>query len=923
MYYIQTLKIQFNHIAFIVILVFFKNCILYSQNIIENNTTKQIGFIENKGQWNNDVFFKMQTAATHVLFKKNTINYYYLKNEELAKNNHHLNTKSNQISGHYISVDFKNCNANAIPQKVGEANNYYFNYYLENDKSKWKSHVNTYTKMVYNNLYNNIDLFVGAKTNHSLKLDWLVKPNGKIEDIALKVNGADSIYLNYGELFITHSLGNLKEKKPYAYQYIEGKRIDVEVNYIIKNNCIGFKAASYNKNYNLIIDPDLIFSTYSGSTEDNFGYTATYDSEGNLFAGGITTNAFGGKYPVTAGAFQLVYKGGTTEPPVNLPCDITISKYSSDGKQLIYATYLGGSNNENPHSLIADKFDNLVVMGTTKSKDYPVSISGFDTSQNGDYDLIITKFNKDGSALLGSTYFGGYLDDGLNRSSNLNVFYADEFKGDIIIDKNNNIIVGSCSYSLNFPITAGSFGSAISDTLQKGVVFKFSENCENLIFSAALPGNSEDVIYSVDLNTNDDIFIAGSTTGAINIATATNSFFGGKSDGFFAKIKNDGSAVLKLKYFGTASADQIFSLELDEKENIYVVGNSLGNLQKVGNVYFNSLGKQFISKINNDFNAIEFTSIFGRGLANLDISINAFLLDECGRLYISGWGGTNGVGNTFNLPITADAFQKTTDGRDFYLMVLSENAEKLLFGSYFGGDKTGDHVDGGTSRFDKKGFIYQSVCASCPDFNGQPTMNDFPISTDAVFKTNVSPRCSNAAFKMSFSFKEAKILMTIDTCARKVTLNTPTDNALNYLWLLPNGKTSNIRNPIIEIDEINNKEITLILNAFTNCADTTKATLNYVDSFSLASFSNVFTPNNDGINDYFSIEGITKCGEFDLTFYNRWGQEVFKTDENGFKWDGKTKAGEPLLEGVYFYLGKYKNQNSTEVKLHGTVTIIR
>jgi hypothetical protein len=60
-----------------------------------------------------------------------------------------------------------------------------------------------------------------------------------------------------------------------------------------------------------------------------------------------------------------------------------------------------------------------------------------------------------------------------------------------------------------------------------------------------------------------------------------------------------------------------------------------------------------------------------------------------------------------------------------------------------------------------------------------------------------------------------------------------------------------------------------------------------------------------------------------LTFYNRWGQEVFKTDENGFKWDGKTKAGEPLLEGVYFYLGKYKKQNSTEVKLHGTVTIIR
>lgn len=915
--------IKIFHIKVSFCFFFLFNNYLSSQNLIKNKEEKKFGFIENKGQWESAVFFKIQSASNHILFNNNSINYYYLNNAQLSKINHFKPNPISPIDGHYISVNFQNTNKLSFPEKYGAPLSFYYNYYLGNDKSKWQSAVKTYEAIVYKNLYKNINLQISTINNQSLKMDWIINPNGKVSDIDIEINGSDSIYLSYGELYINHSLGNIKEKRPYAYQYIKGEKVEVNIEFVIKKNSVGFKVGAYNTNYELIIDPELIFSTYSGSTEDNFGYTATYDSEGNLFSGGITTNAFGGNYPVTPGAFQLFYKGGTVEPPVNLPCDITISKYSTNGTQLMYATYLGGSNNENPHSLIADKNDNLVVMGTTKSTDFPVSINGYDTSQNGNYDIIVTKFNKDGTALLGSTYLGGYLDDGLNTNASLKVFYADEFKGDIIIDKNNAILVGSSSYSLNFPITANSFGTNIPDTIQKGVLFKLSENCENLIFSSALPSNSEDVIYSIDLNLNEDIYIAGSTTSSIGIASATNSYFGGRSDGFYAKIKSDGSAVLKLKYFGTPSSDQIFSLELDEFENVYVAGNSLGNLQKIGNVYSNSLGKQFISKIKNDFNTIEFISIFGRGLANLDISINAFLLDECGRLYISGWGGINNVGNTFNLPITADAFQKTTDGRDFYLMVLSENAEKLLYGSYFGGDKTGDHVDGGTSRFDKKGFIYQSVCASCPDLNGQPTFSDFPISADAVFKKNVSPRCSNAAFKMSFKFKEAKIEFAIDTCTGNVTLNTPTDNALNYLWLLPNGKTSNVKSPVVKIEEINNKEITLILNALTNCADTAKTTLNYIDSFSKASFSNVFTPNNDGINDYFSIEGISKCGEFELFFYNRWGQEIFKTNEKGFKWDGKTDKGEAVVEGIYFYIGKYKKQNEQEVKLHGTVTLIR
>ena len=903
-----------------------QNNILAQVNNLQESIKNNINFTENKGQWNNDIKFKYSSSALHILLKNESVSYFFLNKKNVSDANEHWHKTEKKeilINGNYVSVLFKNANKNCSPISSGEALNFYKNYYSGNNKSKWKSNVHSFQNIIYSNIYNQIDLKINAAKNNILKYDWIIKPNADLTNIQLQIAGADSIYLNYDELYISHSQGILKEQKPFAYQIIAGKRVVVNVKYTLKNNLIGFEAMNYNQNYNLIIDPDLIFSTYSGSTDDNFGYTATYDSKGNLFAGGITTDGFGGTYPVTPGAFQLIYKGGVGEPPVNLPCDITISKYSSDGKQLIYATYLGGKHDENPHSLVVDNNDNLVVMGTTKSADFPMSNNGYDTSHNGNYDFFITKFSFDGTAILGSTFLGGSLNDGLNLNNNLKIFYADEFKGDVIVDKNNNIIVGSCSNSPNFPISSGSFGAANTNSLQKGVVFKISPNCNSLLFSSAIPNLSDDVIYSVDLNSNEDIFIAGSTTNDMGISNASNSYLGGKSDGFFAKIKNDGSAILKLKYFGTNLSDQIFSLELDNDENIYVVGNSLGNIQPIGNVYSIINGKQFISKINKDFNKIELISTFGRGNVSFDISINAFLLDDCGRLYISGWGGINNVGNTNGLTVTNDAFQKTTDGRDFYLMVMSQNAEKLLYATFFGGNITGDHVDGGTSRFDKKGYIYQSVCASCPDFSNQSFISDFPISEDAVFTTNVSPRCSNAAFKMSFKFKDANIIYNFDTCSNTITLNTPTENALNYLWLLPNGKTSNIKNPTLLIDEINNQEIVLILNSGTNCADTAKTTIHYTDSLNKVKTINVFTPNNDGVNDFFKLEGLTKCGEAEIIIYNRWGQEIFKSNDKDFKWDGKTTNGEPVSEGVYFYLGSFKKQNEPLVKLHGSITLIR
>ena len=119
---------------------------------------------------------------------------------------------------------------------------------------------------------------------------------------------------------------------------------------------------------------------------------------------------------------------------------------------------------------------------------------------------------------------------------------------------------------------------------------------------------------------------------------------------------------------------------------------------------------QFIAVFDEDLSSVLRSTVVGTAKGTPDISPTAFLVDVCDKIYIAGWGSNlGGPLSTLNLPISSNAFQQTTDGNDFYLMVLNDSMDNMVYATYFGGSVSGEHVDGGTSRFDKKGIIYQSV----------------------------------------------------------------------------------------------------------------------------------------------------------------------------------------------------------------------
>ncbi len=159
----------------------------------------------------------------------------------------------------------------------------------------------------------------------------------------------------------------------------------------------------------------------------------------------------------------------------------------------------------------------------------------------------------------------------------------------------------------------------------------------------------------------------------------------------------------------------------------------------------------YVAKWNTDVSGVEWSTVFGSGSGVPNLSPAAFLVDVCGQIYLSGWGGSvnqssqANVGNTQGLWISNDAYQSSTNGSDFYLLVMDQSADFPVYGTYFGGGVSAEHVDGGTSRFDRKGVIYQSVCAGCG------SNDDFPIyPANAWSSINGSNNCNNGVFKFDF-----------------------------------------------------------------------------------------------------------------------------------------------------------------------------
>ncbi len=837
----------------------------------------QPGFIENKGQWHPNALYKTELPGGSLFLEKDGLTYNFVDSKDVQRSHANPNSSAVLINSnrivhlHSYKVKFGHTLKGGI-EALGVHKDY-TNYFIGKDSKKWTSKVLEYDAISYNNLYQNIDFKIYVNSDKSIQYDFIVNPGGNPDDIRLTYEGQDALYVDTdGSLTVKTSLNKVTELKPFSYQEINGKQIKVPCTFLVRDGNVAFQfPQDYNHDYPLIIDPVLVFSTYSGSTSDNWGLTATFDDQSNVFSGGVCFNV---GYPVSVGAYQINFNGGEPDPNnstlYQYGSDIAIIKYDATGTQRLWATYLGGTLSEElSHSLVCNRNNDLVIFGTTGSADFPTTTNAYDNSFNGGIplvydnvivfgnglDIFVSKLSSDGTQLLGSTYVGGSGNDGFNFRPNYTNYlmqgndslyfnYADGARGEVICDQGGDIYVGTCTFSSNFPVTSGSFGQVYSGK-QEGVVFKLNSDLSQLVWSSYFGGSNDDAIYSLDLDNDQEVYIGGGTN-SVNIPTTGGVYhplaLGGSADGFIAHISSDGSTLIKSTYFGSSLYDQVYFVRVDKLRNIYVTGQTKapGNTFIYNATYGTPGSGQFIAKFPNDLSSPIWSTAFGTG--NLypgrpNISITAFSVDYCNRIYLAGWGREwaewvagytwANIQGTKNMDITPNAYQTVTDGQDFYLMVMADDASHLEYGTYFGEQHgTGicghDHVDGGTSRFDKRGYIYESVCASC---NGCNTFPTFP-NPGAWSNTNgnAGTNCNNAVFKFSF-----ELPLTIadflggPVCAGDTIHFTNTSQlATDYYWDFGDATSSTDFAPAHVYTNPGSYNVTLIASHPTSCnlADT-------------------------------------------------------------------------------------------------------
>ena len=392
----------------------------------------------NRGQWDDRILYNVDINQGKLYLEKNQMTFFLT--DAMSHNHTEHESHSKEKSGikyHAINKTFLNANQNATKVEKN-ASSHYSNYILGSDKSKWKSEVYSFSEVHFNQFYPNIDLYY-TSNNGQLSYNFLVLPLANPSQIEFVLTGAESVRISEdGTLVLKHRFGEIRESAPLAWTEDEnGNKTKVACRFELSGDTVHFNLPNeYDKNQKLIIDPSLTFSTFTGSTADNWGFTATPDINGNLFGGGIV---FGSGYPLSTGAYDVSFNSGTG----TFPMDVGITKYNAAGTNILYSTYIGGSGNETPHSIVCSPNGELYIYGVTSSTNFPMAGSPYDNSHNGGpyelenslefngADIYVARLNANGTSLLSSTYVGGANTDGLN-TNNLDYNYGDQFRGEII-----------------------------------------------------------------------------------------------------------------------------------------------------------------------------------------------------------------------------------------------------------------------------------------------------------------------------------------------------------------------------------------------------------------------------------------------------------------------------------------------------------
>ncbi|WP_129020053.1 DUF7948 domain-containing protein [Edaphocola flava] len=673
-----------------------------------------LSFIENKGQWVSEAKYQAHVAGGVMFLTDKGFVYNFVSSDDLEAFHEAADKGNNSadlpIHGHAYKVNFVGANTNVTYSNSGKKSTYH-NYFIGNDASKWAGHVGLYEGVTQHDIYNGVDLKVYSE-NNNVKYDFVVKQGANPQQIHLSFDGVSPKIQADGSLLIATSVNKVIEHAPYTYQVIDGQKVTVPSRYKYEKGALTFDfPKGYNKNYDLVIDPALVFATYSGGvgTTPYYAHSTTYDKAGNTYTASL---AYGIGWPTTTGAYQTTFPGGTGCAGIN--------KYTSNGSTLVYSTYFGGTaNNVQPNTLRVNDSNQLVMAGNVSTTTMPVTTGAYQSTLNGASDIYVVKFTADGSGILASTYLGGTGMEALQNGSTFAYTGLGGSNGnpaDVAFDASGNIWVVSNTASTDFPTTATAYQSANGGS-HDAVIAKLNGNLSSLMYATYMGGNAWDGAIGIEYNKNTDEMVVAGYAGSANFPTTSGAYHttsGGGIDGFAVKFRNNNPMVQASTLLGTSGTDIAYRVAFDCGNNIFIAGRTDGaypvtNTTAQGLV---SNGYVFIDKLNPSLSSTIAST--RTGASNSSITPTAMMVDICGNIMIS---TVTSSSNQTGMPLTPDAFDASP--KPSYFAAFKANFTELIFGSFFG-SASGDHFHTGICRMDPNGIVYQSVCGTSTGFPTTP-----------------------------------------------------------------------------------------------------------------------------------------------------------------------------------------------------------
>jgi RHS repeat-associated protein len=597
------------------------------------------------------------------------------------------------------------------------------NYMVGSDANSWRTGVSSFGQIAYTNVYSNIDLKFYGNQNQ-LEYDFIVRPGGDVNRIAVRYEGVGKLDLTAkGELELGGAGGNgngsgngnadnekLVQPAPVIYQTIGGSRVSVTGEYVLRgtgnNREVGFRiTGNYNRDYPLVIDPLLSYSTYLGGDYADDGPDMVVDASGNAYLTGFTA---GSDFPVTTGAYSTTYGGGSL--------DAFVTKLSANGGSLIYSTFIGGNGADYGRDLAVDSQGQVHFTGFTSSTNFPTTTGARQTTYGGGAnDAFVVKLNAAGSGLLYSSYLGSSGDD---KAFSVGVRATD---GHIFVYGQTVLITATN----NFPTTTGAYRTTpigSDDTF----VARFSPTgggASDLVYSTYYGGIGFDIPTDLAVDTSGNAYFTGYTT-SITMPTTTGAFQtaygGGDQDAFVAKLNSTGTALSYSTFLGGSGSETGHDLVVASDGTVYLVGDtSSANFGTTTGAVQTALAGSddvFVVRLNAAGSARLYSSYLGGSGSDKGYGI---ALDGQGNVYLSGI-----TASSTNFPTTPGAFQTVYGGgtADAFLSVLAVSTgttTTLGYSSYLGGS---GHDFARDIAIDSVGNPY---------LNGGTASADFPVTSGA------------------------------------------------------------------------------------------------------------------------------------------------------------------------------------------------